>query len=73
MKRNTNGFRIGSAWDTWHKAGFDYALAHTPNSEAIARAALDYFAQSGFAGCNAQSAISRAFAQGATQSMGSAQ
>jgi len=67
-RRKADGFRPGSAWDTWHKAGFDYASNMRPDCDLEA-AALAYAQSRGFGNILANGTISRAFLEGARQAL----
>jgi hypothetical protein len=64
-KREPNA-RPGSAWDTWHKAGFEYAETVMDDS-GLSMAANQYADNRGFGAAIALDAINRAFCEGARQ------
>lgn len=59
--------RPGSAWHTWQNAGYSWSKRQTGPQYRPNAAAQEYFENSGFSGSNAQSAITRAFLEGAAQ------
>ena len=60
MKTRTTDARPGSAWDTWHKAGFEYAMNGGERDNLLAAS---------HAYCNTKPhnshAVTRAFREGA--------